>query len=118
MDDFGPGPSLGHLGEEPRIGAVPSVDGLVRIADYEQVPRGPQPGEEEAMLQGVEVLELVDVDVTEAPPLCSRELGIPLEGVGAVSEEVIEVDEAPSPLLVLVAVVQAGQAARGDTRGQ
>ena len=70
----------GEAGREPPqglgVGAVPGVDRLVGVADDAQVEAVAAPGIEQRLLQGVDVLELVDEEVLEAPPLGPGELGV------------------------------------------
>ena len=51
------------------------------------------------MLKGIEVLELVDVDVAPAPALGAGEFGITLQSLGRPEKEVVKVDQAPAALL-------------------
>ncbi len=89
--------------EVRRVGAGEPVDRLVGIADHAQVAAVAEPGPQQAELRGAGVLELVDEEVAEAPPLRGGELGVALEHVGAAGDEVVEVDEPALALLALVA---------------
>ena len=51
------------------VAAVPPVDGLVRVADGGERRPAAAPLLEQSVLERVEVLELVDVEVAEAPAL-------------------------------------------------
>ena len=66
-DDLGPAQQLGQAGEQRGVGAVEPVDGLVRVADDEEVGIVGEHGGEEAELGGVDVLHLVDEEV----PACA-----------------------------------------------
>jgi hypothetical protein len=63
------------VGEVAGVGAVPGVDGLVRVADDAQVVRSPSQASQQVELERVDVLELVDEEVPEAPVLGGGELG-------------------------------------------
>ena len=99
----------GQPQQERRIGAVPAVDRLVRVAHHAEVGPSPTPGLEEVELQRVDVLELVDEEVAEAPPLRSGEVGLVVELRGAQLEQVVEVDHATLALLVGVGREHLGQ---------
>ncbi len=100
--------------QEPGVGPVPRVDGLVRVAHHAEVGPVAPPGVEQAGLEGVDVLELVDEEVAEAPALAGRRLGVGLETRGAAQEQVVEVDLAAAALLVLVGAVERGDLAHLD----
>ena len=78
------------------------------VADDAQVETVASPGLEQLHLQRVDVLELVDEQVPEAPPLGGCEPGVGLHVVAAQPQQVVEVDQPPAALLVLVALVQLG----------
>ena len=115
-DDLGPREAAVEAGEERRVGPVPRIDGLVRIANDTEVDRlgggrvtlDPEPALEQAVLRRVDVLELVDEQVAEAPPLASGEGLVGLERLDAAHEQVVEVDHAAAVLLILVAGVHLG----------
>ena len=68
------------VGEQPRIGAPEGEDGLVGIPGEDELLGGePQPGEE-AVLERVEVLGVVDEQVANAVPLLGEQLLVGLEG--------------------------------------
>ena len=105
-DDLGLGPALREVGQEARVGAVPTVDGLVGVAHHEQVLVIPEQRQQQPALEGVDVLELVDEDVLPAPPLGRGEAPVGLEGVGVARQEVVEVDQPAPAFLVFVTGVQ------------
>ena len=74
-----------HLepGEVLRVGAREAVDRLVAVADDAQVGPVAEPRAQEPELRGAGVLELVDVEVAEAPSLRVGERGVLLERVRA-----------------------------------
>ena len=115
-DDLRPREPLGEAGEVGGIGAVPRVDGLVGVADDAEVGSIVAPRLEQPELQGVDVLELVDEQVAEAPALGRAEPAVVLQGGGAEQQEVVEVDLVLAPLLVLVPLVQLGDDARRQRR--
>ena len=98
--------------EERRLGARERVHGLVAVADDAEIRAVAEPRAQQTELRGRRVLELVDVEVAEAPALCSRELGIVLERVGAPGDEVVEVDEPATALLAFVRPVDLGDLIR------
>src|SRR5205085_10209426 len=100
------GEALAEVGEKAGVGAVPAKNRLVRIAHDTEVGSVPAPAVEQAVLHGVDVLELVHEEMPEAPALRGREPLVVLEGAGAQQQQVVEVDKAAPPLLLLVALVQ------------
>ena len=94
--------------QEAGVGAVPAVDGLLRVADREHVVAGAPPRLEQPELQRVHVLELVDEEVAEAPALGGGEPVVLLEGSGAQREQVVEVDQPGALLVRLVGAVALG----------
>ena len=94
-----------ELREEADVGAVPAEDALVRVADHAEVGPVAPPALQQPELGGVDVLELVDEQMAEAPALPGGELAVGLERVRAQQQQVVEVDEPAPPLLVLVALV-------------
>ena len=67
LDRVAAGEEAVEVGEVAGVGAVPGIDGLVRVADDAQVGVGPEPLREQVELQRVDVLELVDEQVAEPP---------------------------------------------------
>ena len=63
----GAGEVLRELGEEADVGAVPAEDALVGVAHHAEVVAVAAPTLQETELGGVDVLELVDEEVTETP---------------------------------------------------
>ena len=107
---------VGEAREVAGVGPVPRVDGLVGVADHAEVGAVAEPAGQQLVLRGVDVLELVDEQVPEPPPLGGRELGVGRQRVGAQEEQVVEVDQAPAPLLGPVPLVQVGHGRPGDRR--
>jgi hypothetical protein len=89
-------------------------DALVRVAHDAKVGAVAAPSLQEAELRGVDVLELVDEQVAEAPPLTGRELAIGFERLRAHEEEIVEVDETAPALLVLVSLEDRRDGCRGQ----
>jgi hypothetical protein len=106
----------GEAFEVVGVGAVPAVDGLVGVADDAEVVAAVQPGGQQGELQRVDVLELVDVEVPEPPPLGVAERLVGAQRPDALLEQVVEVDEALVGLEVLVVAVDAGD--RGRRQGR
>ena len=96
------------------VGAVPAVDGLVWVTYHAQVVAATQPGVEQCELQWVDILELIDVEVPEAPPLGVAEPLVGLEGPSALVQQVVEVDLVPLLLLGLVFVEDSGHHREGE----
>ena len=90
------------------VRAVPPVDGLLRIAHGAHVVAGAAPRLEQAELERVHVLQLVDVEVPVPPPLRRGEALVLLEGTGAERQQVVEVHEAGPLLVALIAPVGLG----------
>ena len=67
--DLGAGVLFGEVQEVRRIGAVPAVDGLVRVAHHREVGSIAEPRPQQPLLERVDVLVLVDEQVPEPPPL-------------------------------------------------
>ena len=91
------------------VGARERVDRLRAVADDAEVGPVSEPGAEEPELERRGVLELVDEEVPKAPPLRGRELGVLFDRVGAPTQEIVEVEPPPLPLLRFVARVQVGE---------
>ena len=94
VHDRGRREAVPEAGEVAGVGAVPGVDRLVGVADHAQVGAVAPPRLEQAELEGVDVLELVDEQVPEAPALGGAERAVVLQGVGAQDQQVVEVDQA------------------------
>jgi hypothetical protein len=103
-DDLARRVAIEEAGEGGGVGTVPRIDGLVRVAYHAQVVAAADPRLEQAALERVDVLELVDEHVLEPPALRLRELLVLEQVTATQTEEIVEVDEAPVPLLVLVAL--------------
>ncbi|MEA3219929.1 MAG: hypothetical protein OZX49_01025 [Immundisolibacter sp.] len=91
------------------LGAAPAVDGLVVVADREQA--GVRPGEvaQPGVLQGVGVLELVDQDVPEAPPVVVAQHRLLHPQFVRAQQQFAKVHHAAALAGGLVAAVQLGQ---------
>ncbi len=90
--DGGTRQELGEAVEQRGVGPVPRVDGLARVTDDEQVAPVSEPGLEQAPLRGVHVLELVDEDVSDAPPLGRGRGSVVFEQRRAARHEIVEVE--------------------------
>ena len=106
----------GEVAQVARVSAPEPVDRLVRVTHREQVGAVAEPAVQQPQLRGADILELVDEEVPEPPPLPGRELGVLLERVTAPPEQIVEVGQAPPALLPLVARVDGGQLGRGAGR--
>ena len=91
-----------HVDEEGRIGAVEPVDRLRRITDEEQVVAPGAEQVDEPVLERVQVLRLVDQHMAVAPAQGVGEVGGVLQLADRVGEHVVEVDDAPAALELLV----------------
>jgi hypothetical protein len=97
-DDLDTGKAPFDVDEQGRVGAVEAVDRLRGVADEEQVvAAGPQQVDE-LVLERVEVLGLVDEQVSEAPPNGVGELVVATQVADRVGEHVVEVDHAAATL--------------------
>ena len=72
---------------------------------------------DEAVLDRVEVLGLVDEQVPEAPPSRRREVAVVLQRFDGEAEHVVEVDHAAPPLVVAVVGEAGGDAGRLPSGG-
>ena len=85
------------LAEDVEVGVAEAVDRLQLVADDHQLRLRPAQRLDQAQLQPVGVLELVDQEVAEPGPVGGARLG-PLEQARGQQLEVLEVDAgAPSP---------------------
>ena len=71
--------ALGELDDAPRLGAAEGVDGLVGVADGDQVAAAPGEQLEQLDLGGVGVLVLVDEQPARALALLAQQLGVAVE---------------------------------------
>ena len=95
--------------DQAGIGAVPAVDGLVRVTDHHQRRVRSQPGAQQSELQRVDVLELVDEHVLVQPAVGRRVLGLGGHQPQGAGEHVVEIEH-PSPALGrLVVGVELGE---------
>ncbi len=76
--------------EQRRVRAVPTVDGLSRVPYDEEIVSGAEPCSQQPPLSWIQVLELVDEEVADAPVLSCGCFAVGLEQTGAVVEEVVE----------------------------
>ena len=108
------------VGETEQVvwrGAGEGVDGLVGIAHHREVARVAQPQLEQALLERVGVLVLVDAD----PGLLGLDggggVGVRLEQLDGEREHVLEVDPVGALLGALVAGVEAREEVGRDWAG-
>ncbi len=104
------------------VGPTPAIDGLVLVADHEdiQVVRGQQL--DEAVLGDVGILELVDQDVLEAPGVLFADGVVLVQQLDHPQQQVVEVDGVALAQKLVVALVDAHDhlftvVARGDVLG-
>ena len=105
-DGLRAGKVLVKLQEIFHVGAAPGVDGLVRIPHDEKVPVPAAEHLHQPVLQGVDVLELIDHDVFEALLPLQPDLLVDLEDVKCEVDEVVVVEAEAFLLLVQIAVKQ------------
>ncbi len=86
------------LGHRRVVSTVPAVDGLSRIADQTDVGPAVAPCLEQGVLEWVEVLCLIDEEVTESPVHQGTKRCVGLDGAQAQIEQIVEVDH-PAPSL-------------------
>ena len=108
------GEQLGEPEDQPPVGPVPPVDGLVGVAHHGQVVPVGQDRPEEAELRRVDVLELVDGQVPVAPPHVVPERRVPGDQVGRREQYVVQVDGPAPPECLLVGPVPVGYLRRSD----
>ncbi len=106
-DHLDAGKARFHLDEQRRVGAIEPVHRLSRVADEEQVVAAGAQQVDDAVLHRVEVLSLVDQQMSEPPPQPVREVGVALGFCEHVEQHVIEVDHAPSAFVPDVALEDA-----------
>ena len=86
---------VSEVGAEPDqvvgVGAVPPVDGLVGVSDHTEVGAAAEPGGKQGKLEGVDVLELVHVEVAETPPLGVPKRSVTAHQPSALVQQIIEV---------------------------
>ena len=101
-------PAAGDVGQEARVRPVPAVNGLVGVADDEEILIVPEKCQQEAALERVDVLKLVDEDVAPPPALGCSKTAVRFECTCVAHQQVVEVDEAAPAFFVLVAAVERG----------
>ena len=74
-------------------GAGEGVDRLIRVADDGEVVAPAEPRVEDALLQGGDVLVLVDDEAAVALPELLGDVAVLLERRGGVQEQVVEVEQ-------------------------
>ncbi len=109
----GAGQELGKSIEQGGVGTVPGVDGLAGVAHHEEIAVVPEPCLEQSPLGRVDVLELVDEEVPDPPPLGGRRGRGPLRGAGAARHEIVEVEHVAPRLLRDVGGVDLGDVEMG-----
>lgn len=93
-------------------GAGERVDRLAGVADDAEAVAVPQPEFEEALLEGADVLVLVDDEVLVLGADVVGDVPAVLEDADGEEQDVLEVDDAPVPLELFVAGVDLGQFGR------
>ena len=107
-DDPGAAQEVRQSIEQGGIGAVESVDRLVGVAHHEEVGIiGEQRGQQ-AELGRVDVLHLVDEEVTATPADGVGERSVAGQGVGTRHDEVVEVEQPPLAPFGLVVGIDLG----------
>ena len=112
LDDAGTRVLAPKAGQVVRGGAREGVDGLRDVADDAHVVAPAQPQVEEARLEEVDVLELVDHEGAILLAHDGGDVGALLEHAAQVDEDVLEVDDAALVFRVLVHVEEAGHVGR------
>ncbi len=97
-----------HIHEQGGIGSVEAVDRLRGVTDEEQVIAALSEHIHETVLEGVEVLGLVDVEMTEPPPHGLGERTVALQLADEDGQQVVEVDHTAPTLLLGVGVEGRG----------
>lgn len=86
LHDVSLGKPFVELGEVGGVGAVPSIDGLIGVAHHTQISPIAEPRLQQIELSAVQVLELVDEEVTEEPLLRVPKARLGSEEPGALDE--------------------------------
>ncbi len=108
-DDLGIGEEFLELQDVGDFRAAPAVDGLVVIADDADVVGRADELLEEAHLEGVRVLELIDGDAGVDFPEVVADIGVLAEDLLGEEEEVVEVDGVLGAEFVLVGDGELGE---------
>ena len=98
----------GELVEVRRVRTVPGVDGLARVAHYAQIRLRAHKHLEQGELQCVDILELVDKDVSVAPLERGDRVLVLLKEAAAQDQNVVEVDQVALDLGLFVGLVNLG----------
>ena len=112
LDDPRGGVADGKLHDVAEIGPAPRVDALEVVADDHDVALAPGEGVDEARLQEVRVLVLVDEDVAELALVLLADVGVLLDQAQAVEQQVVEIHDPQFLLARRVAPVDAAEVRR------
>ena len=104
----------GELVEVRRVRTVPGVDGLARVAHYAQIRLRAHEHLEQGELQCVDVLELVDKDVSVAPLERGDRVFVLLEEAATQDQNVVEVDQVALDLRLFIGLVNLGHTLGGQ----
>ena len=96
--DLDAGKSGLDVDEQTRVGAVESVHRLRGVTDEEEIVAAGAQQVDECVLERIEVLGLVDEQVTEPPSDGVGELAVAAEVADGVRQDVVEVEDAASLL--------------------
>ena len=108
LDDVGPRVPGAEAEQVLGRGPREAVDGLGGVADDAHVVAVPEPEVEQGLLEPVDVLVLVDHEVSVLAAHRPGHLVVLAEDAGGEEEDVLEVDDAPVGLDVLVGGQQPG----------
>jgi hypothetical protein len=109
MDDLGAGEISFEFENVSEVGAAPTVDRLVVVADHADVSVAGSQGLHHQVLRTVRVLVLVDQDVAKAVAIAREQCRIAFEQLEYAENQVAEIHRAQLPQALLVALVDLGR---------
>ena len=98
------GKALIEIKQQLHVRAAPRIDGLIRVADHEQVLVIALQHLHKLVLQRIDILELVDHDVFQPLLPFEADVGEPLEDVEREYDQVVVIEPEALPFLVKVAI--------------
>ena len=96
--------ALIEIEQQLHVRAAPCIDGLIRVADHEQVLVIALEHLHELVLQCIDILELVDHNVFQPLLPFEADFGEPLEDVEREHDQVVVIEPEALPFLVKVAI--------------